>query len=180
MATTAITTTEKQYEFLPEIWERIKEYFITDPDYEWPSIYCVQLPEFYSYLDEEGEYLTPSKTVYENYKSYHLVVETNGYNRSTKAYVMKNLNAYRSRRIQLAAKLKDESKGFYNPETCTYEDKVRSEAEDWRTVIKISAILDELELQQWKHPYVEIWDFNLEIQLTERGPRLYIWPLPTR
>lgn len=177
MATIAITTTKKQYEFFPEIWKRIKEYLIHDPNYEWPSIYCIQLPEFYSYLDE-GVYLTPSQTVYEDYKDYHLVVETNGYNFSTKAYIMKNINAYRSRPIQLEAELKDDSKGFYNPETCTYEDKVRSKAEDWRAVIEISAILDELDLQQWKHPFVEIWDFNFEIQLTERGPRLYIWPYP--
>lgn len=177
MATTAMTKTKKQYEFFPEIWERIKEYLISDPDYEWPSIYCVQLPEFYNYLDERV-YLNPSQTVYEDYKDYHLVVETNGYNCHTNAYMTKNLNAYRSRRIQLEAVLQDESKGFYNPETCTYEDKVRIKAEDWRAVIEITAILDELELQQWKYPYLNIWDFNVEIQFTESGPRLHIWPDP--
>lgn len=181
MTTTTMTTTKKQYKFLPEIWEHIKEYLTPDPDYEYPSIYCVRLPEFYSYLDEDV-YLAPCRTVYEDYKDYHLVVEVNrnGYNFSTKAYVMKNLNAYRSKRIKLEAELKDEQwlLRFYDPETCTYEEKVRSKAQDWRAVIKISAILDELNLQQSKHPYVSIWDFKLEIQLTERGPRIYIWPEP--
>ena len=149
MTTTMITTTKKQYEFFPEIWERIKDYLIPNTDVEWPSIYCVQLPEFYSYLEE---CCTPDRTIYEYYKDYNLVVETNGYNFSTKAYVVKNLNAYRSRRIQLEAVLQDESKGFYNTKNCNYEDKVRSKSEYWRAVIEISTILDELELQEWKHP----------------------------
>lgn len=129
-----------EYEFLPEVWNLIKEYAVavTIPD---PNpIYMVKLPMFYEDVIELVN-PNPNHDYDEQLMKYHLVVETDGRRGNTKAYLTKNLDSYHSKCIELVALLEDECDFRREP----VEAKLRGHT--WRAVMNLLTVLKEHKLK---------------------------------
>ena len=151
-----------KYEFLPEIWNLIKEYAVTIPD---PNpIYMVKLPMFYEDVIEKVN------LNYDDYDEqlmkYHLVVETDGRRGNTKAYLTKNPDSYRSKCIELVALLEDEY--IFRREPV----KAESRGYTWRAVMNLLTVLKEQQLkicEAYSDIDHELFDFDLNILFYERS-----------
>jgi len=170
MATT--TTIKNEYEFLPEIWNLIKEYAVPKPyDHcQWDIIYTVSLPYFFETVDD--------KISMEDWHKFYLVVEVESDgergNDTTRAYMTKNPDSYRLRRYNVEAEFDEED------EPNVFVQRVRSQGYTFRAVrplLEMLASQEDFETQGFA-----LHDLYIKIEFTERGHQRILYfddsPIP--
>lgn len=162
-----IKNKDKPYTFLPEIWKHIKEYAVPKPyDHaDWVVIYTVNIDGFFGFV----AYVCGKEM--QDFDKVYLVVETDGEYNNTRAYLTKHPDSHRSRRWEWPAELQEEWHGNrLNP--ITQVDELRSHCYTFRVVTLLAELMpmpETTDIYKEIDPEIDLDDFILQIELTERG-----------